>query len=63
MAIAAKATVLEELGFAVPRVLILEKERIGFNWTRPSGYTDGAQTLGTRPEKDLGFPIDPDLTK
>lgn len=58
MAIAAKATVLAQLGFSVPEVHIVERAAVGAHWTGRSGYTNGRQPLGTSPEKDIGFPYD-----
>jgi mycobactin lysine-N-oxygenase len=56
MALAAKNTVLEELGFEVPQIHIIEKSAIGANWNGCGGYTNGRMELGTSPEKDVGFP-------
>lgn len=56
IAVAAKATVLDELGLPSPKVTIIEEQAIGANWTPAGGWTDGSQRLGTSPEKDLGFP-------
>lgn len=56
MAIAAKNTVLAELGFEVPEIHIIEKQEVGANWTGKSGFTNGKLSLGTSPEKDVGFP-------
>lgn len=57
MAILAKRKVLSELGFAVPNLIILEQDHIGAHWSGDGqGFTDGAQKLGTSPEKDVGFP-------
>ena len=56
MAIAAKATVLRDLGCAVPEIHIIERTVVGANWTGTAGYTNGRQPLGTSPEKDVGFP-------
>lgn len=56
MALAAKNTVLEELGFEVPQIHIIEKSAIGAHWNGCGGYTNGRMELGTSPEKDVGFP-------
>jgi len=56
MALAAKNTVLEELGFEVPKIHIIEKSAIGSHWNGCGGYTNGRMELGTSPEKDVGFP-------
>ena len=56
LALAAKNTALERIGIAVPEMLILEKNGIAAHWKGNSGYTNGRLTLGTSPEKDVGFP-------
>lgn len=56
MAIASKASVLKKLGFHVPKIVIVEKNEIGSNWSGKFGFTNGRQPLGTSPEKDIGFP-------
>ena len=56
LAVAAKATVLRELGLPAPRVTIVEPHTTGSNWTMVGGRTNGTLRLGTSPEKDLGFP-------
>ncbi len=57
LAIAGKAQVLSELGFAnVPQVVIIDKLEVAANWDGQHGFTDGRQNLGTPPEKDIGFP-------
>ncbi len=56
MAIAAKATVLAELGILVPQIHIIERNGIGAHWNGRGGYTNGHLELGTPPEKDVGFP-------
>ncbi|HEX2207988.1 MAG TPA: SidA/IucD/PvdA family monooxygenase [Longimicrobium sp.] len=55
-AIAAKAHVLNELGYGPLRVVILEQHEVAASWTGRHGFTTGAERLGTRPEKDVGFP-------
>ncbi len=56
IAIAAKRHILAKLGYPAPKVRIIDRQGIATNWTGNSGYTDGQQFLGTRPEKDIGFP-------
>ena len=56
LAIAAKTKVLREIGIADIEVVIFEKSSVASHWTGKCGYTDGQQTLGTLPEKDIGFP-------
>ena len=56
IAIAAKRHMLAKLGYPVPRVRIIDRQGIETHWTGNAGYTDGQQFLGTRPEKDIGFP-------
>jgi mycobactin lysine-N-oxygenase len=56
LAIAAKSSILNELGKPVPEIIVVEKEKVAANWSGKFGYTDGDQELGTRPEKDVGFP-------
>jgi mycobactin lysine-N-oxygenase len=57
VAIAARAQVLSELGWRVPTLVILERDRPAANWDGSNGYTDGRlQLLGTTPFEDVGFP-------
>ncbi len=56
MAVAAKASVLREMGVEVPEVIAVERIGVGANWQASGGWTDGAHRLGTSPEKDVGFP-------
>ncbi len=56
VAIAAKRAVLAQLGYAVPRVQVVDYQGVAAHWSGVFGYTDGRQQLGTRPEKDIGFP-------
>ncbi len=56
MAIAAKRAMLAKMGYDVPRVVIVDRQGIAAHWTGKFGFTDGKQVLGTRPEKDIGFP-------
>jgi mycobactin lysine-N-oxygenase len=56
IAIAAKQAVLQKLGYVVPQLVIVDNKGIVSNWSGRAGFTDGRQLLGTRPEKDIGFP-------
>ncbi len=56
LAIAAKHHALRQLGYAVPRVILVDRQGIAAHWSGAFGFTDGRQLLGTRPEKDIGFP-------
>lgn len=56
LAVLVKATVLRELGLDVPELHLIEKTEVGAHWNGRHGFTDGRQSLGTSPEKDLGFP-------
>lgn len=56
MAIASKAVTLEKLGFCVPEIVVIEKNTTASHWDGKHGFTNGRQTLGTSPEKDVGFP-------
>ncbi|HEX8037039.1 MAG TPA: FAD/NAD(P)-binding protein [Ktedonobacterales bacterium] len=58
LAIAAKQAALNSLGFAVPRVVLVDKTGVGADWSGKHGFTDGRRVLGTSPEKDVGFPYD-----
>ena len=58
-AIAAKVSVLRgRVGYKVPKLTVLEKhDEVAPNWRGGTyGYTDGIQSLGTPPDKDVGFP-------
>ena len=57
-AIAAKTHVLNELGYGPLRVVVLEQHEPAASWTGRNGFTTGGERLGTRPEKDVGFPYD-----
>lgn len=59
IAIAAKAAVLASAGLSAPEVILVDPLGVAGYWHGRSGYTDGRRTLGTRPEKDLGFPYLP----
>src|SRR5271166_5728928 len=56
VAVAAKASVLRQMGVDAPEVVAVERIGVGANWQASGGWTDGAQRLGTSPEKDVGFP-------
>jgi len=56
IAIAAKRHMLAKLGYPAARVCIVDRQGVAANWSGKAGYTDGDQFLGTRPEKDVGFP-------
>ena len=56
IAIAAKRMMLAKLGYNVPRVVIVDRQGIAAHWSGSFGFTDGRQLLGTRPEKDIGYP-------
>ncbi|MEU2900460.1 SidA/IucD/PvdA family monooxygenase [Streptomyces sp. NPDC001273] len=58
VALAAKSKVLRDVGFDIPSVTAVERDRTAANWRAGQGWTDGRQRLGTLPEKDLGFPYD-----
>ncbi|HEV2816832.1 MAG TPA: SidA/IucD/PvdA family monooxygenase [Allosphingosinicella sp.] len=66
-AIAAKSHILRELEQDAPEVWVLEQTDICANWTGEHGFTNGKATLGTPPEKDIGFPYmidkEPEVTK
>lgn len=59
IAIAAKAAALTAAGIPAPEVIVVDPLGVAGYWHGRSGYTDGRRTLGTRPEKDLGFPYLP----
>jgi mycobactin lysine-N-oxygenase len=61
LAVAVKAKVLEEFGFAVSKVILIEKNGVAANWSGNFGYTNGEMKLGTPPEKDVVFPLDTDV--
>ena len=56
LAICAKATVLKQLGYATPSIIVFERQQVASHWRGKHGFTDGASQLGTPPEKDIGFP-------
>lgn len=59
IAIAAKAAALAAAGLPAPEVTVVDPLGVAGYWNGKSGYTDGRRQLGTRPEKDLGFPYPP----
>ncbi|MBL7545676.1 MAG: SidA/IucD/PvdA family monooxygenase [Bdellovibrionaceae bacterium] len=61
IAIAVKAKVLEEFGFPVDRVVLIEKNNVAAHWSGEFGYTNGEMKLGTSPEKDVVFPLETDV--
>ncbi|HEX3705216.1 MAG TPA: phosphatidylglycerol lysyltransferase domain-containing protein [Mycobacteriales bacterium] len=61
VAIAAKAFVLAELGWRVPRIVAIDPRGIAANWDGSNGYTDGGILLGTSPLEDVGFPYRSEL--
>lgn len=61
IAVAVKAKVLEEFGFTVDRVILLEKHGVAAHWSGDFGYTNGDMKLGTSPEKDVVFPLETDV--
>lgn len=61
IAVAVKAKVLEEFGFPVDRVVLIEKNQVAANWSGDFGYTNGEMKLGTSPEKDVVFPVETDV--
>lgn len=56
LAIATKAAALRRLGFQTPEICIIDRRGVASHWVAESGLTNGLQSLGTSPEKDLGFP-------
>jgi len=56
IAIAAKAAALTAAGLPAPEVTVVDPLGVAGHWRGQDGYTDGRRQLGTRPEKDLGFP-------
>lgn len=61
VAIAAKAAVLEELGWRVPRIVAIDPRGVAANWDGSNGYTDGKIRLGTPHLEDVGFPYRSEL--
>jgi mycobactin lysine-N-oxygenase len=56
VAIAAKRHMLAKLGYPMPQVRVIDRQGVATHWIGKAGFTDGHQFLGTRPEKDIGFP-------
>src|ERR1700744_5636538 len=56
VAVAAKASVLRDMGVDAPEVIAVESTGVGANCQASGGWTDGEHRLGTSPEKDVGFP-------
>src|SRR5690242_609813 len=56
IALAAKRAALLRVGLSAPRIVIVDYKGVVANWSGQFGFTDGRQLLGTRPEKDIGFP-------
>lgn len=61
IAVAVKAKVLQEFGFDVDQIILIEKNDIAAHWSGEFGYTDGEMKLGTPPEKDVIFPVEVDV--
>ena len=59
IAIAAKAAALTAAGLPAPEVTVVDPLGVAGHWRGQGGYTDGRRQLGTRPEKDIGFPYLP----
>ena len=59
IAIAAKAAALTAAGLPAPEVTVVDPLGVAGYWRGQEGYTDGRRQLGTRPEKDIGFPYLP----
>lgn len=55
-ALAAKVHVLNELGMADLKLAVIERSELASSWTGRNGFTTGREEMGTRPEKDVGFP-------
>lgn len=56
IALAAKRAALMKVGLSAPHIVIVDYKGVVANWSGKFGFTDGRQLLGTRPEKDIGFP-------
>ena len=59
IAIATKAAALAACGLPAPQVTVVDPLGVAGHWHGQNGYTDGRRQLGTRPEKDIGFPYLP----
>ncbi len=60
LALGLRAHVFKEFGIQIPKIFIIEKNEIAAHWTGRHGFTNGQLSLGTSPEKDLGFPYEHD---
>jgi mycobactin lysine-N-oxygenase len=58
LSLACKCQILERLGLSMPQLAVIDRRGVASAWSGESGYTDGTPLLGTRPEKDIGFPYD-----
>lgn len=56
ISLAAKRSVLSKLGLPVPQLRIVDRQGVVAHGSGHFGFTDGRQLLGTRPEKDIGYP-------
>ncbi|GGB94999.1 SidA/IucD/PvdA family monooxygenase [Cellulomonas carbonis] len=56
VAVAAKVHALNSCTDMGLRVAVVDAVAPGAHWRGDSGFTSGHETLGTRPEKDVGFP-------
>jgi mycobactin lysine-N-oxygenase len=56
VAVAAKTHALNSCTDAGLSIAVLDAVGPGAHWRGDSGYTSGHEILGTRPEKDVGFP-------
>src|SRR5260221_11261957 len=56
VAIAAKRYMLAKLGYPLPHLRIIDQQGGASHWSGQAGFTDGNQSLRTRPGKDVGFP-------
>lgn len=61
IAVAVKAKVLVEFGFAIDEIILIEKQSVAAHWSGEFGYTNGEMILGTPPEKDVVFPLETDV--
>lgn len=61
-ALLAKSAAIAHLGAGRVRVVVLEASAPGAFWTGAHGFTSGEERLGTRPEKDVGFPYASETT-
>jgi mycobactin lysine-N-oxygenase len=62
-AVCAKSKVLRDLGVAAPRTVVFDQYAIAAAWDGNHGYTTGDLSLGTPPEKDIGFPYRHDVDR